>query len=47
VRGLPYVSIEIRQDLVSDEARQGIWAQRLSEALRGAERDFSCTSQAL
>lgn len=39
-RGLPHVEIEIRQDLVSDEAGQTEWAQRITSALREAERAF-------
>ena len=37
-RGLPHVEIEIRQDLVSDEAGQAEWAGRITKALRDAER---------
>jgi predicted N-formylglutamate amidohydrolase len=37
-RGLPHVEIEIRQDLVSDEAGQAEWAQRITGALKDAER---------
>ena len=36
-RGLPHVEIEIRQDLVSDEAGQSAWAQRIARALKDAE----------
>jgi predicted N-formylglutamate amidohydrolase len=39
-RGLPYVEIEIRQDLLADEAAQTEWARRISGALRDAERSF-------
>ena len=39
-RGLPHVEIEIRQDLVSDAAGQTQWAQRITAALREAERIF-------
>jgi predicted N-formylglutamate amidohydrolase len=39
-RGLPHVEIEIRQDLVSDEAGQAEWAQRITRALKDAERAF-------
>jgi predicted N-formylglutamate amidohydrolase len=39
-RGLPHVEIEIRQDLVSDDAGQAQWAQRISRALREAEDAF-------
>jgi predicted N-formylglutamate amidohydrolase len=46
-RGLPHVEIEIRQDLVSDEAGQAAWAQRITQALRNAERALQSTEQAL
>jgi predicted N-formylglutamate amidohydrolase len=39
-RSLPYVEIEIRQDLVSDEAGQREWADRIARALQDAEREF-------
>ena len=39
-RGLPHVEIEIRQDLLLDEAGQTTWAQRIAEALRDAEQDL-------
>jgi predicted N-formylglutamate amidohydrolase len=39
-RGLPHVEIEIRQDLVSDEAGQSAWAGRIAGALQAAEQDF-------
>jgi predicted N-formylglutamate amidohydrolase len=39
-RGLPYVAIEIRQDLVTDEAGQTDWARRIAESLQDAERSF-------
>jgi predicted N-formylglutamate amidohydrolase len=39
-RGLPHVEIEIRQDLVSDDAGQTEWAQRITAALRDAEQAF-------
>jgi predicted N-formylglutamate amidohydrolase len=32
-RGIPHVAIEIRQDLIGDEAGQKYWADRLAEAL--------------
>jgi predicted N-formylglutamate amidohydrolase len=38
--GLPYVELEIRQDLVSDEAGQAEWAQRIADALQNAERAY-------
>jgi predicted N-formylglutamate amidohydrolase len=37
-RGLPHVEIEIRQDLVSDDAGQAEWAERITRALKEAER---------
>jgi predicted N-formylglutamate amidohydrolase len=37
---LPYVEIEIRQDLVSHEAGQAEWAHRITEALQDAERVY-------
>jgi predicted N-formylglutamate amidohydrolase len=37
-RGLPHVEIEIRQDLVGDDAGQAQWAERITRALREAER---------
>jgi predicted N-formylglutamate amidohydrolase len=39
-RGLPHVEIEIRQDLVGGEAGQAEWADRITRALRDAERAF-------
>jgi predicted N-formylglutamate amidohydrolase len=39
-RGLPHVEIEIRQDLVSDDAGQAEWARRITGALQEAEKDF-------
>ncbi len=35
-RALPHVEIEIRQDLVGDEAGQTEWAQRIARALKDA-----------
>lgn len=32
-RGLPYVGIEIRQDLVADERGQQAWAKRFARLL--------------
>jgi predicted N-formylglutamate amidohydrolase len=37
-RGLPHVEIEIRQDLLQDEAGQAAWAARLTRVLRQAEK---------
>lgn len=39
-RGLPHVEIEIRQDLLLDEAGQAEWAGRITTALRAAEGAF-------
>lgn len=38
---LPYVELEIRQDLVADEIGQAQWAHRVAEALQNAERVFA------
>jgi predicted N-formylglutamate amidohydrolase len=46
-RGLPHVEIEIRQDLVSDEAGQAEWAERIVRALQGAERALEDAGRAL
>jgi predicted N-formylglutamate amidohydrolase len=40
-RSLPYVEIEIRQDLVSDDAGQSEWAARIARALKDAEQAFT------
>jgi predicted N-formylglutamate amidohydrolase len=37
---LPYVELEIRQDLVTDEAGQAEWAQRIAQVLEDAERAY-------
>ena len=39
-RGLPYVEIEIRQDLIGDAAGQADWGRRIASALKGAEQAF-------
>jgi predicted N-formylglutamate amidohydrolase len=39
-RGLPHVEIELRQDLVGDEAGQTAWAERLIQALQDCEKKF-------
>ena len=39
-RGLPHVEIEIRQDLIGDEAGQREWADRITRALQEAEQAF-------
>lgn len=36
-RGLPHVEIEIRQDLIADEAGQAVWAERLARLLVAAD----------
>jgi predicted N-formylglutamate amidohydrolase len=36
-RGLPHVEIEIRQDLVTDDAGQAKWGERLARALQAAQ----------
>ena len=37
-RGLPHVEIEIRQDLIADEAGQTEWAARFARLLRAADQ---------
>jgi predicted N-formylglutamate amidohydrolase len=44
-RGLPYVAIEIRQDLLEDENGQSDWARRIAVALRDAEQGFLAAAQ--
>jgi predicted N-formylglutamate amidohydrolase len=39
-RGLPHVEIEVRQDLVADEAGQAEWAERISRALLDSQKAF-------
>ena len=39
-RGLPHVEIEIRQDLVKEEAGQTLWAERVAKTLHAAEAAF-------
>jgi len=43
-RGLPYVELEIRQDLVADRAGQRWWAQLLASALPRALKDCGILS---
>jgi len=43
-RGLPYVEIEVRQDLIGDEAGQAEWAERISRALLESHEAFSRTA---
>ena len=40
-RGLAHVEIELRQDLVSENAGQTEWAQRITRALSAAEQGFN------
>jgi len=35
-RGLPHVELEIRQDLIAEDAGQAVWAQRIATALQEA-----------
>jgi predicted N-formylglutamate amidohydrolase len=39
-RGIPHVEIEIRQDLIADEAGQAAWALRLARLLPAADARF-------
>lgn len=39
LRGIPYVEIEIRQDLIADERGQALWAERLARVLPQALPD--------
>jgi predicted N-formylglutamate amidohydrolase len=41
-RGLPHVEIEIRQDLIADEAGQAAWAARFERLLRTAVARLPC-----
>jgi predicted N-formylglutamate amidohydrolase len=43
-RGLPHVEIEVRQDLLLDDAGQAEWAGRIATALRAAERALTGVS---
>ncbi len=40
-RGLPYAEIEIRQDLIADEAGQSIWAERMARLVAQARRQLT------
>jgi predicted N-formylglutamate amidohydrolase len=40
-RGIPHVAIEIRQDLIGDEAGQRQWAERLADALPKAKEQIA------
>ncbi len=44
-RGLPHVEIEIRQDLITDDAGQDEWAGRICRALQSAEHTFLGTTR--
>jgi predicted N-formylglutamate amidohydrolase len=44
-RGLPHVEIEIRQDLIGEEAGQIEWATRIAHALDRAERVFTSQTE--
>jgi len=46
-RSLPYVEIEIRQDLVNGDAGQAEWAARIAGALQDAERKFTAAQARL
>ena len=39
-RSLPHVEVEIRQDLLLDEAGRSAWAQRMTRVLREAEKNL-------
>jgi len=39
-QGLPYVEVEIRQDLVAEGAGQAQWAHRIAQVLQDAERVY-------
>ena len=43
-RSLLHVEIEIRQDLVNDEAGQTEWAARIARVLQDAEREFDAAN---
>ncbi len=40
LRGIPYVELEIRQDLIRDQESQKAWARRVASALSEAEQIF-------
>ncbi len=42
-RGLPYVELELRQDLIADAAGQGAWAGLLASALPEALAGLGAT----
>jgi predicted N-formylglutamate amidohydrolase len=45
-RSLLHVEIEIRQDLVKDEAGQAEWAARIARVLQDAQREFDTSNAA-
>lgn len=45
-RGIPYVELEVRQDLVTEEAGQRAWAERLSRVLTVASRSLESPARA-
>jgi predicted N-formylglutamate amidohydrolase len=47
IRRVPYVEIEIRQDLVNNERGQALWAPRIAAALCSAERALFADPQVL
>ncbi len=40
-RGLPHVELEIRQDLIADDAGQAAWAARLARLLGAAQAELA------
>jgi len=43
---VPYAEIEIRQDLIADDAGQSLWAERLGRVLQDAFANFSAEAEA-
>jgi predicted N-formylglutamate amidohydrolase len=43
-RLLPHVELEVRQDLVADEAGQTEWGRRIARVLRDAQREFDAAA---
>jgi predicted N-formylglutamate amidohydrolase len=39
-RGVPYVELEVRQDLLADAAGQDLWAERLARLLQAARQNL-------
>jgi predicted N-formylglutamate amidohydrolase len=44
-RGIPHVEIEIRQDLIGDEAGQLVWARRFAELIPKAVQSLELTTK--